>query len=90
VKKKINETMVKEVGGVSLEVRYVGKQMRGATFLSMAKARKKALSREALSKRSTSRQRGNNKPELNLIINTSSGSLTCSWMCNLQKTSMYP
>jgi hypothetical protein len=49
--------------------------MSGDSFLSMTKAHKKSLSIEVLSTRSTSRRRGNNKLELNLIINTSYVSL---------------
>jgi hypothetical protein len=64
--------------------------MCGATFLSMPKACNKSLSIEASSKISTSIRRGNNKLELTLVMNTLSGLLTCRWMHNLQKTSMYP
>ena len=48
------------------------------TFRSTVKALRKSLSNEELSNKSTSRHKFNNKPELNLIINTSSGSVICS------------
>jgi hypothetical protein len=74
--------------GLEYGGRLCRERILGVTLHSTEKAHKKALSKEDLSNRSTSGQRCINKPELNLIRNTSSGSLISSCMRNLQKTSM--
>ena len=76
--------------GLEIEGTYQvgGEWIWGATLRSMAKARRKVLSKEGDSNKSTSRRKIVNKPELNFIINTSYGSKMSSWMPNLQKTSM--